>query len=320
MGANRGNDGKRGTRRMSIICHIDGSEHEDVKSVHALLKSLRIKQADYYARYEPRLDRLTQEPIPYKDHKQYFADDFANQNNLKKWLKLYPEDGRRWLIEKLLTRKEEKSLKYALSQIELKLLGFPSIPWIEENFKGGYQSICVDINLPTKYTNDKIVMDFASPLSIIEDTREQKGLKFPPHVCVQREKLNYGDLASFGNRRLAIERKSLTDACGTLSKGYPRFVKEINRAKEDNGYLIVCVEESFENFKSIQYLPHTRHVRASYSFLAHRIRSLYQSFDNIQFCFCNGRSHMSRVVEVALKNPSLIVNSDIQLFIDSNDL
>lgn len=41
---------------------------------------------------------------------------------------------------------------------------------------------------------------------------------------------------------ISIERKSLSDLVGTLSKGYKRFKKEIIRAKENNIQLIILIE------------------------------------------------------------------------------
>lgn len=40
----------------------------------------------------------------------------------------------------------------------------------------------------------------------------------------------------------SFERKSIPDLFGTLTKGYPRFKKEINRAKEDRVQLIIIIE------------------------------------------------------------------------------
>jgi ERCC4-type nuclease len=43
---------------------------------------------------------------------------------------------------------------------------------------------------------------------------------------------------------ISIERKSLSDLVGSLSKGYKRFRKEIIRAKENNIQLIILIEAS----------------------------------------------------------------------------
>jgi ERCC4-type nuclease len=43
---------------------------------------------------------------------------------------------------------------------------------------------------------------------------------------------------------VSIERKSLNDLVGSLSKGYKRFRKEIIRAKENNIQLIILIEAS----------------------------------------------------------------------------
>lgn len=43
---------------------------------------------------------------------------------------------------------------------------------------------------------------------------------------------------------MVFERKSIADLFGTLSKGYERFKKEIERSKEQNIQLIIIVEGS----------------------------------------------------------------------------
>jgi hypothetical protein len=298
----------------------DNTEHATLKALHAHLRHFHIKQANYYEQYFPRADKLTNEKIPFKDYNQYFSTDFANQNNFKKWIKLNPVEGQKWVVDRLIKRKTEKGLKFAPSEIELRLQGLPSILWIDLYLPGGYSRICQDIGLPSRYSSATPTVDLGKPLDIIEDTREQKGLKFSAHIKVSRQKLEYGDIALASSQLVAVERKSLVDLCGTISAGYERFTREIERAKDDGGYLVVCVEESFDNFKSISYLPHTKHVKASYSFLAHRIREICEKFDNVQFCFCDGRPHMARVVEFVLKTGDSIRTIDLQLLIDSKGL
>ena len=71
------------------------------------------------------------------------------------------------------------------------------------------------------------------PLCITIDTREQRPWSFPGEVAtVTRGTLTAGDYALTGDTRFAIERKSLSDFAGTVSSGWPRFQRELDRMRE----------------------------------------------------------------------------------------
>lgn len=87
-------------------------------------------------------------------------------------------------------------------------------------------------------------------MKILIDTREQKKLEFN-HIFiseVKKQKLLVGDyMVEFSDGfipPISIERKSLGDLVGSLSKGYKRFRKEIIRAKENNIQLVILIEAS----------------------------------------------------------------------------
>ena len=68
------------------------------------------------------------------------------------------------------------------------------------------------------------------PLRIIIDTREQTPWSFPEEIAVvRRGTLNAGDYALDGDNRFVIERKSLNDFLGTISSGWDRFERELDR-------------------------------------------------------------------------------------------
>ena len=70
----------------------------------------------------------------------------------------------------------------------------------------------------------------STPLHIIIDTREQTPWAFPLELatCVVR-KLDAGDYALVGDPEFSIERKSLDDFAGTISTGWKRFKRELDR-------------------------------------------------------------------------------------------
>ena len=75
-------------------------------------------------------------------------------------------------------------------------------------------------------------IDRLSALTIIEDTREQTPLDFSSFhfVEVVRATLKSGDYSIRGyETQFAIERKSLADLIGTITKGHDRFERELER-------------------------------------------------------------------------------------------
>lgn len=67
---------------------------------------------------------------------------------------------------------------------------------------------------------------------IVIDTREQTPWSFPPHVPVVVGTLKNGDYALQGDKNFSIERKSAGDFLGTISSGWGRFCRELNRMDE----------------------------------------------------------------------------------------
>ena len=50
--------------------------------------------------------------------------------------------------------------------------------------------------------------------------------------------------------KVIIERKSLGDLFGTLTSGYTRFRKEIERARKGGVSLVICVEGSYKKVRN----------------------------------------------------------------------
>ena len=85
---------------------------------------------------------------------------------------------------------------------------------------------------------------------IIQDTREQKPLKFNhPYITGTKiETMKIGDYTvefADGHRPpIVFERKSLPDIFGSLSKGYPRLKKRINQSIKQGIQFIIIIEAS----------------------------------------------------------------------------
>ena len=116
---------------------------------------------------------------------------------------------------------------------------------------------------------------------IVIDTREQRPWSFPPDIKVEYGTLKTGDYALKGDESgFAIERKSGDDFIGTISSGWTRFCRELNRM-DDAGFpaKVIIAECDFERFcfrihqgKIIP--PDHEHVRLTPQFVMKRIAQL----------------------------------------------
>lgn len=247
-------------------------------------------------------------------------DNIKNKTELKKYLETVSiEEGINYLESLLLKRKQTKNLIYAPSEFECKSLVFPSIKSLNKIYGlNSYEKICNKLQLILKYKyNIKLDIDDKN-LEIICDTREQNLLSFGN---IQIEKLNYGDYyCNTGNNPVFIERKSLIDLVGTISKGYERFKREIDRCSKDNNYLIVVIEEKYNNLLSFSYLPHMRMVKATETFILHRIRDLIQEYPCIQFICIDGRKESARIIEKIFNIKNNIREIDLQWEYDNKNI
>ena len=311
---------------MSIICKIDGKEFKDEKSLHFALKGYGLNKVKYYQKYFERRDLLTNELINFKTKEQYLNSDFNDKNNMKKWLKQQPIDtAKEYCKNLLIKRKELKDLKYSPTQIELRTIMSPSIIFYNKIF-GNYYNLCSSIALRNKFKiNEEIKNNFKNKLSqkdtIYVDTREQSWLKFD--IPFEIKTLSFGDYScSNNNCNCYIERKSLSDFISTLSvKNFDRFKNEIKKAKDNNSYIIVMIEEKLSNALSFQYLPHiSKKIKATPEYIFHNVRDLLQQYDNLQFLFVDGRLEMTRVIESIFASNCSYKDFDLQLAYDTKNL
>ena len=98
-----------------------------------------------------------------------------------------------------------------------------------------------------------------------------------------------------------------------------RFENEINRAKEAGAYLIILVESVITDALSLEYLPWfkvTHKSKVTADFLFHRIRSLIQKYDNLQFLFVDGRAEFADMIKKVFFSAGVFRQIDIQLAYD----
>ncbi|MDH3279516.1 MAG: hypothetical protein OEQ39_02955 [Gammaproteobacteria bacterium] len=115
---------------------------------------------------------------------------------------------------------------------------------------------------------------------IIIDTREQSPWAFPPDVAeTRRGTLLAGDYALAEDNAFAIERKSIDDFCGTVSSGWARFLRELDRMQLWPARVIIIEGQ----ISDLAWGRHN-HSRLTYGFLAKRIAEL--TMRNVTCLFC----------------------------------
>ena len=130
-------------------------------------------------------------------------------------------------------------------------------------------------------------------MTIVIDTREQKPLPFKVGGAIHeivREPLKVGD---YGCRFLDgscppifFERKSVGDLWGTMTTGYPRFRKELQRGWESGVTVILAVEATLTSI----YSGFSRSEFSGES-MVQKLFTL-QRRHSLPLVFCEGRAEM----------------------------
>lgn len=303
-----------------MICSICNQNFDTVKdrNLHVARRH-KMKLEIYCSQYEKRFDLFTKEPIEFKNYDFYSHAFFNNRKNLVSYYKSLPKEGINQITTQILKeRKEIKQLKWAPSTVCARLAVLPS-PLLVHTYGGDYNIAAKAANLETRFNYDVELELFDGPLELIQDTKEQRPLQF--NCKLIKSSLDFGDYTCKTNyKKLFIERKSLNDLAGTLSAGFERFNRELERAKEMDASIIVLIEEDISSFLSIGYSPHTKHIKASADFLGHRIRDIFNNFKKVQFLFVDGRKEAARVAEKLFKITNDINIIDCQYLYDSSKL
>lgn len=301
-----------------VKCKICEAAFPDDKAFHSHLKTHKLRMVEYYQTHEPRYDLLTGELINFKNKDYYFSNDFNNKNNLKSWLKAQDLGKQQNYLRNFLNqRKEKHNLAFSPSEVELRSITSPAIPFYQQTF-GDYYSICSQLGFKNKYEYPVAPLPYREKqgFSIYVDTREQKPLviDYPTEL----KGLKFGDYAlSDPTCKCYIERKSITDFIGTLSGGYDRFCREIERALAADANLVVLVERPIQECLSFQYLSYvSKKIKVTPEFVFHNVREIIQKYSNVQFLFVDGREECVRVMKSIFFSDGHFRNYDLQLMYD----
>lgn len=314
-----------------VKCAVCGKEFETDRQLHAHLKVHKLRMVEYYQKYFTRLDRYDGKVIKFKNKEQYFNTDFNSRTNLRMWLKnATTSEVKSYCKEILVKRKDKKNLIYTPCQSELRSLVFPPIQYYNQIF-GDYYKLCSELGFKNKHENFNeisVSSQWQKPeYEILIDTREQRPLKFKRNVKLM--KLDYGDYAfssSEASCKAFVERKAVGDFIATISSGYERFLREIERSVKDDASLIIVIEQKLS---SVLYFNHQRKkhggrvyskVKATPDFIFNRVRALSQKFPTIQFLFVDGKKESARIIEKIFTSECIYKKIDLQLAYDMGKL
>ncbi len=297
----------------NLICDFCKAEFADLKSFHSHISNKhKTRIAEYYEFKFPRTNLLTGNPIKFKNFDQYFSQDFDDKNQLNKYFREKPAEAKIYAFDYLKKRFEDGKIIYAPGFVELKSLLSPNLPYYIENFD--YTKLRNDIGLKFRFAYNVKSPKWREIIeikNIIIDTREQKPLSFK--LPIISECLKCGDYALKENDEgIRIERKSLADFVGTLSKGFERFEKELIRAEKRQEYIIMLVEQSIEKALSFNYMWECKHIKAQPAFIFHNLRSLLQKYRYWQPLFVEDRDEASNIIVKIFNQGVLATTYDLQ--------
>lgn len=303
---------------VNFECQICHESFSTEKGLHIHLKKHKMDLATYYTTFYPRKNLLTGNPLPFKNKEDYFARDFSTRSQLLKWCMSQPkEKTKKYALQKLKERIDKKNLKFAPNHLELKIAQLPDIDVYKYAFDS-YNAACENLNIKPLY-NQSITEDFFcedekfEDLKIFIDTREQKPLVFNNS---EELKLDFGDYTVGGEdyNYTYVDRKAESDFKGTLSGGFERFKRELQRVKDFDSYLFVVIESNLNKlYQNNRFGAHQSNLK----FVYHNMRVLSHEFaGHCQFVFTGSRTNSQSIIPKILTLGKRLWNVDLQYYID----
>ena len=286
--------------------------HTHISRIH------KIPLAEYYVNLYQKKDKHTGKLLPFTNKNDYFNNDFSCLKNFEKWSEAAEQDEvREYMLRQLIVRIESKKLSYAPSYLELKLHGLPSLDIYKKHF-GSYSKACSELNINPLYNKNLFNGFFdddenVNSAKILIDTREQKPLSFEKSASL---KLDFGDYAvgSPHYDYTYVDRKSEGDFKSTMTTGFDRFIKEMERVLEFDAYLFIVTESSIDKIKKNNIFgPH----QSNLPYVWHNMRVIAHQFPGrCQFLFSGGRRESEALIPKLLVHGRKLWGVDLQYFLD----
>ena len=297
-----------------LKCKICGETFVSPKELNAHLKDSHKKGIkNYWEENFPIYNLVNGNKISYKSVDSYFSSLFENREQMIFWLN-HSEDNfvKTTIVDLLKNRIEIKGLNSLPCEVENITTKVPNIKYFVK-LLGGYDEKAIpEISLPPKYSIQHFSKNSPNPKdkTILVDTREQKPLRFKNS---KKQKLAIGDycLGDGLCDGTYIDRKSGSDFRSTMTQGYDRFVKEIERVKMLDSFLFVIVEDSIQGLKRDDEHQKWEQGNLEYAFKNMReIINLY--YRNVQFLFTGSRENSQFLYPFILQEGKNIWNLDLQ--------
>lgn len=306
-------------KKNKVKCKVCGQEFTSEKGLHMHLKKHQMDLATYYTTYHPRKNLFTGEPLPFKNKSDYFSKDFSTRKQLIKWCEQAdPEVAQKYTLQKLKDRIKDKKLKKGPNHLELKIAGLPDLQIYKKLF-GSYSDVCKKAGVKplfSKKLNENLFKKDFSDLKIFIDTRENQPLSFKNSSEL---KLDFGDYTAAGDdySYTYVDRKAEQDFKGTMSGGFDRFKRELERARDFKSFLFVVIESDLNKiYKNNKFGAH----KSNLNFIYHNMRVLTHDFnDCCQFLFTGSREKSEKFIPKILKMGKQVWGVDLQYYIDNNE-
>tara|TARA_R110001599_G_scaffold298721_3_gene503510 strand:+ start:373 stop:1386 length:1014 start_codon:yes stop_codon:yes gene_type:complete len=294
-------------------CKECDQEYGSLRSLHAHIKKHDVLLGDYYVKHFQRKDKLTGELIPFKKYDQYFYTSFLNTSNMKKWCKAAPkEEVEAFVINSIKDKLTSKNIKAGPPALYLETSGLPDMEICKEIF-GSYNAVCKKFGmlpmlagqLPKEFDDD------FSNKHILIDTREQRPLSFKNSELL---KLDVGDYGVSGELYdyTFVDRKSYQDFGATVTGGYARFVKELERCKSLGCFLFIVIECDFDQ---IYWKNKSVYKKFNLGYVLHNMRDIQAKYsDCCQFVFSGSREESVKLIPKVLVLGQKLWKVDLQYF------
>lgn len=299
---------------------------KEFKSERGLHSHLRTHggQLKYYQTFFPRFDLFDKSAIEFKNKSQYFSQFFNSNENRRNF---YNSPSRSKLKEETLIKEiknnaDYKGFDFLPSDSYLTLSELPTISIIKKVLgscfdfceKSGLKPL-FSKKLPNLFFDKNLDM---SKMQIFIDSREQQPFEFKNSLV---NKLDFGDYTASGDfySKVFIERKGLGDFASSMSSGYERFKRELDRAREFNSYIVMVVEGGPLELE--QHVGSLRKGKApNLSFSMHNARKLLIDYaDSFQIVFCKNKKHASDITQRILFFGKESIECDLQYFLSNVD-
>lgn len=304
-----------------ITCFECGKVFDKRKSLHAHIKAHGMNLGDYYVKNIPKYDLLTNEPIPFKNYENYSETDFRSKKNMYNWLRQCSREEKNHYCKKVFKthiEKKKESMKYAPNH--LYFMTHPRLPKKEFYEKEILNELFEELSLENVFTESisqcPNLFELSDDLKILKDTREQKPLSFNG-LDSSFMKLDFGDYTIGGENYsyIYVDRKSEGDLKGTLSMGFERFCRELDRTRQFNAYLYIVIESSFRQIYMNNNLLYKKKQNLTYVW--ENMRKIIANYSDVcQFIFTENRDNSEVVIPYLLANGEKFKKIDLQFYLE----